>query len=43
MTQLCNCGKPTAGATMCDDCATTFAYAIANVAAYLNQAFYKFP
>lgn len=32
--QLCQCGKPTAGAELCPDCARTLAYAIANVAGH---------
>jgi hypothetical protein len=32
--QLCRCGKPTAGAELCADCARTLAYAIANVAGH---------
>lgn len=31
---VCECGKPTAGAVLCDGCAKTFAYALPNVAAY---------
>lgn len=34
MTQLCTCGRPTAGAWLCDHCVTTFGYAIANVGAH---------
>lgn len=31
---LCTCGRPTAGAWLCDRCQGTFAIAIANIAAY---------
>lgn len=33
-----HCGKPTQGTTLCDKCATTAAYAIANIAAYTDDA-----
>lgn len=32
--QLCTCGRPTAGEWLCDDCQTTFKWALVNVAAY---------
>lgn len=36
MTQVeCSCGRPTAGDALCDQCAKTLAYAIANIAAYV--------
>lgn len=31
---LCGCGKPTAGAVLCEDCVKTFTYAIPNVGVY---------
>jgi hypothetical protein len=31
---ICGCGRPTAGAVLCEDCTTTFRWAIVNVAAY---------
>lgn len=30
----CTCGRPTAGAWLCDDCTLTFRWALANVSAY---------
>lgn len=33
-TAKCDCGRPSSGAWLCTSCATTLAYAIANVAAY---------
>lgn len=35
--QTCRCGKPTAGAVLCDDCQTTFRYAIVHVGVYLDD------
>lgn len=32
--QTCNCGRPTAGAWLCDTCETTFRWAIVNVGAH---------
>lgn len=34
---LCTCGKPTAGAWLCTQCAHTLAYAVANIAAYMDD------
>lgn len=34
MATICDCGRPTAGARLCDRCEKTFGYAIANIAAY---------
>lgn len=31
----CTCGRPTAGDALCERCATTLAYAITNIAAYI--------
>lgn len=36
-TNTCTCGRPTAGAWLCDRCQRTFAVAIANIAAYWND------
>jgi hypothetical protein len=33
----CECGRPTSGAWLCEDCSTTFAYAIVNTAAYFDD------
>lgn len=33
-TTTCDCGKPTAGATLCEDCKVTFAYAVSNIGVY---------
>jgi hypothetical protein len=37
VTRTCGCGRPTAGAWLCDDCQTTWAFAVANVAAYYDD------
>ncbi len=34
---LCYCGKPTSGATLCDRCSRTMAFAIANVAGHFED------
>lgn len=34
MTTICQCGRPTSGAWLCDDCGQTLAYAFVNVGVY---------
>lgn len=37
MNQTCECGQPTSGAWLCDDCTKTFRYALPNVAYYYTD------
>jgi len=37
MREECRCGRPTAGAAICDNCDVTLGYAVANIAAYYED------